>query len=100
MIKRLLQRWLKINNNPSIQLVDLRKMIGEAVVTALAGQGDEHWNEYYGGYRSFGNTLTNALEKASDKAARYTAKDEIDKRINTEEFIDSVVERIKNKQLQ
>lgn len=83
---------LELRIIPSDQ--ELRHMVGKAVEDAFNGN-PEKW----GFTIEMKNKLHQALEMAAIKPASKIVQHEIKQRIGTEEFIDSVVERIKRKQI-
>lgn len=106
-MKNFIRKWLGIDeiesNARDIKQalpdeIALRLMIGEAIESALDGKPDEKWWPYLSRSREK-NTLNRALEKASVNTAAEVAKEQINKIIGSETFIDEVVSRIQRKQL-
>ena len=98
-MKNLVRKWLGIKDPFIVDEIMLRRMIGEAFQSALEGSPDSIWGSHL---RTLGikNTLNSALERASQDTATRIARQEIRDRVDTEEFIDKIVNRIKQKQLQ
>lgn len=84
-VKNLIRKWLGIVEVKQLSDRELRKMIGEAVVDALSGD--------------FGNTLTNALEKAPRETTKAVSAKSVENRVGGEAFIDEIIDRIRRKQL-
>ena len=100
-MKTLIKKWLGIEaveKTPPISKEELRLMVGEAFRDALSGAKDHPMNSWYFQY-DIPNTLTMALESAANKVAGDVAMFYIDKRIESEKFIDEIVARIQRKQL-
>lgn len=92
-MKEWLRKWLGIPSD-----AQLRKLVGEAVESALEGKHDADWSMW--GFRpDIKNTLTDALEAASIETATKTAQLEVQGIVGTETFIDDVVARIQRKQV-
>ena len=98
-MKTTIRKWLGIEDDLSKKAdikteKELRKLVGEAFVSALAGKSDRMVSIWEFPL-DFDNTLTRALERASADSV----KNVVEKIINTEAFLDSVVKRIMDKQL-
>lgn len=103
-IKNIIRKWLDIKDPEPVNPVrvytevELRRMVGEAVVSALQGRPDcMTWF----GVEAFGikSLLENCIAEATEKPAIEAAEAKITERIGGEEFIDQVIERIRRKQL-
>ena len=97
-MKNLIRKWLGIRDSIVVDEYMLRRMIGEAIQAALEGSPDSEWASYLSTIWTK-NTLNSALERAARDTAINVAMGEISARIDTEEFIDKIVSRIKQKQL-
>jgi hypothetical protein len=80
---------------------DLKSFIGDVVTALLEGKPDnDMWlKNYWTDPVDIRNKFQMALENAAAERATLVARIEINKHINNEAFIDSVVDRIKSKQL-
>ena len=94
-MKSFIRKWLGI---ASIEESMLRRMVGDAMLSALNGAKDEDWSPW-GFSLETKNTVTRALENASLESSSKQAEREVQNIIGNEAFIDKVIERIKRKQL-
>lgn len=90
-MKKLILRWLGIHDEK------LRNMVGQAVVDALEGKMDVYFK--YVIPDDLTNTLERGLENAASKICGRVAHNAVHSRIDGEDFIDQIIERIKRKQL-
>jgi len=97
-IKSRLRNWLDIKEPKApLTAIDLRPLICRALVDIIEGKPSEYYTHNDGV-----NAFVQALEKAAYKTANQTANTAVMqglKKVETEEFIDKIIERIKRKQL-
>jgi len=106
-MKKFIRRWLGIEaleeriqkTDTPVSETQLRKMVGSAVVAALKGQADEKWSDWYADLADVKNTLISAIEGAAGPYAVERSRREVQRLTGTEAFIDSVVDRIRKKQI-
>lgn len=99
-MKQLLKRWLGIDalDNQVVTPTELRRLIGEAVIDALSNKPDfeHHWMVPLS---QIENGLTMAIRIATNAEIGTQFTKLFSDHVGSEAFIDSVVERIRKKQL-
>lgn len=96
-IKNIIKNWLDIKEPEKpkpIEKRELRKLVGEAFVEAFENRPDFE-DIFCFNPGSVRNLIHQAIKEYSVKGARVAAENQI----QSEEFIDKIVERIKRKQL-
>ena len=101
-MKKLIKAWLGIKEptkpTEQIDIQAARFLIGQALADALDGREDfeERWglSKYV-----VVNLLERRISAAAGRYGKDAAEKEIKEHINAEAFIDSVIDRIKRKQL-
>ena len=105
-MRQILRKWLGIEKieNSFLESTQepkdskLRRLIGEAVITAFEGKGFMDWEPSLCFYRT-NNTLGDALKSAARDMATEALTAEIERQIKPEAFIDEIIARIQRKQL-
>lgn len=103
-MKNILKKWLgldaleeKVNGIEMPTNADLRKIVGSALETAMEGKND--WDTFFGCRYSVKNRVANLIEEEVARLSEDRVNELAVKRIEGEQFIDEVVERIKRKQV-
>lgn len=110
MIKNKIKRWLGIDEIEQklfepYPILKIRGLIGEAIETALNGYQDNTtdtstlYQNYFGENPHVRNKLLKTIYDTSVSTSTKIITETIEKRIYNEQFIDEIVQRIKNKQL-
>jgi hypothetical protein len=77
----------------------IRKMIGEAIVDLMNGTPDEVFDRRYYWPSGYQNTFKAKVQQMASATAEPAAIYAIKVKVESEEFIDNIIERIKRKQL-
>ena len=104
-MKNIIRKWLgitsieeTINHLKEPEKAALRRMVGDAIIAAFNGEKDEDLGKWNFSIETK-NTVMRALENASLESVSKQARWEVKNIIDNEQFIDTVIERIKRKQL-
>ena len=107
MIKKFIQNWLGVHNEPPRLNEDYVKMllalmVEEALYEALVGvESPDWWREKPSGkdYSYVRGCLQRCVDGSLYKIAEDTSSSVIKSHLEGEEFLDAIIERIKRKQL-
>ena len=99
-IKSRLRKWLEVPDGGVVLVSDVRIEVAAAIKQAFSPENSEH---YFSFFDSIGKTTKLHIENIAGIEFKESASFACDKhfkaRFEGEEFIDSVVKRIKDKQL-
>lgn len=104
-MKKLIKKWLGITQleqeNSKLQKlicdsdIDLRNRIGKALWDVFSNKSDnDDWGYPYN-WADYNNKFLEVVYRAVQTPTQHAVKQSV----NSEEFIDKIIERIKNKQL-
>lgn len=100
-IKQRIRNWLGINDAPEPITEDqLRKMIGEAIDALVNNETDDQkrWPSYGYNEAIFSNFML-VIRRVIEKETHNEAVKHVERKVNNEEFLDKIIDRIKRKQL-
>ena len=105
-MKKLIRKWLgiealetKVEALPFGKM-EIRKLVGQALIDAMDGKEDESFGRaWYLAQEGVLNNFEAAVKRVASGHTEEISKDLISQKIDSEQFIDDIVARIKRKQL-